>query len=110
MKKVWYTLLGCWIHRARHSGLWQVKSGHPGKGKCQLYQDNLLLIFDQLRPSREKKQSHVDVISCESGDGNNSDNDDGDNSNNDDDDDDDDYAVLQAATVLVAMASTKKFW
>ena len=40
MKKVWYTLLGCWIRRARHSGLWQVKSGHPGKGNCQLSQDN----------------------------------------------------------------------
>ena len=40
MKKVWCTLLGCWIRHARHSGLWQVKSGHPGKGNCQLSQDN----------------------------------------------------------------------
>ena len=47
---------------------------------------------------------HVDVIYCESGGGNSGDNDNGDDSNNDDDDDNGD-AVLQGATVLVAMAS-----
>ena len=47
---------------------------------------------------------HVDVIYCESGGGNSSDNDNGDDSNNDDNDDNGD-AVLQGATVLVAMAS-----
>lgn len=56
MKKVWCTLLGCWIHHAHHSGLWQVKSGHPGKGNCQLSQDNFAPDF---WPTR---LSHVDVI------------------------------------------------
>lgn len=105
MKKVWCTLLGCWIRHARHSGLWQVKSGHPGKGNCQLSQDNFApdLTNYILEGKRIRAMLTLFIVS---GGGNSSDNDKGDDSNNDDDDDDD--AVLQA-TVLVAMVSKKKF-
>ena len=106
MKKVWYTLLGCWIRRARHSGLWQVKSGHPGKGNCQLSQDNFAPdLTNYILEGKRIRAMLTLLFYCESGGGNSSDNDNGDDSNNDDDDDDDD-AVLQA-TVLVAMVSKK---
>ena len=99
-------MLGFWIHRARHSGLWQVKSGHPGKGKWQLSQDNFAPDF---LPVTSLKGKEIDQRwrYFESGCGNSSDNDNGDHSNNDDDDDDDD-AVVQAVTILVAMVSKKK--
>ena len=56
----------------------------------------------------KRNRATLTLFYCESGGGNGSDNDNGDDSNSDEDDDDDD-AVLQAATVLVAMVSKKNF-